>query len=467
MRIIALATLFMAMSGRLTPRHVAPESGPPGKAVPGIQSQAHGDDSLREAIASQPPAPWANADPADSLYRAARAALANGDYHRAAELFRRISDSYPQSTYVATARYYEAFALYRGGETSDLHRALEVLRATGGDGPSGRRGDAAALHTRICSALAQQGDESCTVHIVQQAESASVRCPPENDESDVRIAALDGLMQMDAERAMPILDKVLERRDACSVGLRRKALFLVSQRDPPASTDLLLRSARHDTDPEVRAQAVFWLSQIHDPRVVEMLDSVATHEGEENVREKAVFALSQQDNAKSAAALRSLAMREDLEPNLREKAVFWLGQSHTDESTTFLKELFARATSESLKEKILFSLSQQGGTTDWILGIAVDDHQPASVRGKAVFWASQGGVGVDRLVALYGRIGDSQIREQVLFAISQRHETGATDALITIAKTEKDPELRKRAVFWLGQSSDRRAAQYLQELIAQ
>ena len=92
----------------------------------------------------------------------------------------------------------------------------------------------------------------------------------------MRIAALNGLMQMDAERAMPILQKVLDRRDACSAGLRRKALFLVSQRDPPASTDLLMASARRDPDPAVREQAVFWLSQVRDPRVVVMLDSIAT-----------------------------------------------------------------------------------------------------------------------------------------------------------------------------------------------
>jgi hypothetical protein len=36
-----------------------------------------------------------------------------------------------------------------------------------------------------------------------------------------------------------------------------------------------------------------------------------------------------------------------------------------------------------------------------------------------------------------------------------------------IAKTDKDQELRKKAVFWLGQSSDPRAAKFLQELIDQ
>jgi len=45
-----------------------------------------------------------------------------------------------------------------------------------------------------------------------------------------KVAALNALLQMDADRAMPILTKVLERRDACSAGLRRKAVFLVGGR---------------------------------------------------------------------------------------------------------------------------------------------------------------------------------------------------------------------------------------------
>src|SRR5580692_3168658 len=41
------------------------------------------------------PAPWADDDPADSLYRAARAALSDGDYKKAASLFGRINESFP------------------------------------------------------------------------------------------------------------------------------------------------------------------------------------------------------------------------------------------------------------------------------------------------------------------------------------------------------------------------------------
>jgi HEAT repeat protein len=415
-----------------------------------------------------PPPPWADDDPADSLYRAARAALSDGDYRRAADLFGRISEGYPKSTYAKVALYYQAFALYRSGDGGDLHNALSALRQLSALDPTDRgHGDAATLRTRICTALARQGDASCAERIVQQAESAAAPCPSDDDDNDVRIAALDGLLQMDADRALPILRKVLARRDACSVRLRRKALFLVSQKESAESADILLSVARGDPEPELRKQAVFWLSQVEDPRVVGILDSIATHPGDESVRERALFSLSQQSDHRGIDALRRAAESEDVPTELREKAVFWLGQSGGASGATYLKDLFARTKSEQLQERILFGVSQHEGEGDWLLGIGADDKVAKEVRKKAVFWASQGDVGIGRFVNLYDRTPDQDLREQVIFALSQRRDSAAVDALMHIAKTDKDQELRKKAVFWLGQSSDPRAAKFLQELIDQ
>jgi hypothetical protein len=37
--------------------------------------------------------------------------------------------------------------------------------------------------------------------------------------------------------------------------------------------------------------------------------------------------------------------------------------------------------------------------------------------------------------------------------------------LIAVAKTNKDPEIRKRALFWLGQSNDPRAIDLFEQLL--
>ena len=362
---IALATITVLCSFAL------PADAAPGRARAAAQTETHGATAYASASTARwhgnlghiPPAPAAFAvdDPADSLYRAARAALADGDYSHAAELFRRIAESFPKSAYAGTALYYEAFALYRSGESADLRRGLVALRQLTSIHPtSPTHGNAVMLHTRICTALARQGDESCTISIVQTAESASTPCTTANDDNNVRIAALNGLLQMGGDRALPILRKVLARRDACSLELRRKALFLISQQATRESTDLLLSTAREDPNGEVRGQAVFWLSQVQDDRVVDMLDSMVVHGVDDAVREKALFALAQQHAHRGLVALRVVAQREDMPSDLRDKAVFWLGQSDGPESATFLKDLFARTIHESVKEKILLSLSQHG-----------------------------------------------------------------------------------------------------------
>src|SRR5437868_3752464 len=96
-----------------------------------------------------PPAPWAKADPADSLYRLAREAMARSDYKRAAELFHQIPARFPQSTYATQAIYYEAFALYRSGGDDDLSAARDRLNQLKQRDAKIWKSDGAVLLTRV------------------------------------------------------------------------------------------------------------------------------------------------------------------------------------------------------------------------------------------------------------------------------------------------------------------------------
>jgi TolA-binding protein len=424
-----------------------------------------------------PPEPWAKADPADSLYRLAREALSRGDYKRAAEIFHRIPERYPQSAYAGQALYYEAFALYRSGGDDDLNTARARLNQLKERFPAIAKKDGASLLTRVCGELAKRGDESCAMSIDSTARGGSEgairpgsqgrNCSPDADEdSDDRIAALNALLQMDADRAMPILQKVLARRDSCSVALRRKAVFLVSQKRTDQTANILMSVARSDPDQETREQAVFWLSQV--PGSTGLLEEILKGNGDENIKEKALFSLSQQNEPRAQQALRDFAMRESENSDLREKAIFWLGQNRSTENTDFLRNLYSRLTNGDLKEKILFSLSQQrgAGNEQWLMNIAVNPKEDIELRKKALFWAGQSGVAISEMSKLYDRMGDSEMKEQIIFVLSQRQsDRTAIDKLFDIAKNEKDPELRKKAIFWLGQSRDPRVQQFLIDLI--
>jgi tetratricopeptide (TPR) repeat protein len=425
--------------------------------------------ALDQQAVRLPPEPWAKADPADSLYRLAREAMARGDYKRAAEIFHRIPERYPQSAYAGQALYYEAYSLYRSGGEDDLGAARDRLNQLKQRDAKIWKTDGAVLLTRVCGELAKRGDEACAADIEQTAQKdppvqANKPCPDEDD--DDRIAALNALMQMDADRALPILKKVLARRDACSGNLREKAVFLVSQKRTPETANILMDVARSDPDPDVREKAVFWLSQV--PGSTGLLEEILKGNGDENIKEKALFSISQQHEPRAQQVLRDYALRENESEDLREKAIFYLGQNRSTENTEFLRTLYSRLTNQDLKEKVLFSLSQQrgAGNEQWLMNIAVNPKEDIELRKKALFWAGQSGVSISELSQLYDRMADTEMKESLIFTLSQRQsDRAAIDKMFDIAKNEKDPELRKKAIFWLGQSHDPRVQQFLMDLI--
>ena len=61
--------------------------------------------------------------------------------------------------------------------------------------------------------------------------------------------------------------------------------------------------------------------------------------------------------------------------------------------------------------------------------------------------------------------GDLEVRKQAVFALSQRPADEGVPALIRVARTSPSGELRKSALFWLGQSEDPRALALFEDLL--
>ena len=433
-----------------------------------------GDFEDVSELAGDPPPAWADQDPGDSLYRSARRLLSRERYDDAASAFADLIKRYPRSTYTPDAYYWQAYALYKTTDDGNYRQARTLLKTQGAKFPrAATRRDADALLAQINAALAKRGDPEATAAVRTVAEAPRPQnpttCSTSDDDDDPRIAALNALLQMDAESAMPILKQVLARRDSCSVQLRRKAVFIISQKRTAETEDILLAAARNDPDSEVREQAVFWLSQVGTERAVTALDSILQSSTDEEIQKKALFALSQIRGDRAGQILRDFAEKSTASDDAREQAIFWLGQAHSAQNATFLRGLYARLTSDDLKEKVIFSLSQMHDADNgrWLLDLAQNDREPIEMRKKALFWAGQTGVSLPDLAGIYDRTTNEEMKEQLIFVYSQRHETEAVDKLIDIAKHEPNAELRKKAVFWLGQSHDPRARQALLDIINQ
>ncbi len=478
MKIIPIAA---AMALAATPAFAATQDGVSyERSIPAREARAARSDLGSPRAGPEIPR-LQQGDPADSLYRRAREALNRRNYTQAANLFRQVTDRYPKSPSAPSAMYFRAFSLYQTGSVDRMRESRDVLTALEKNYPNADLADAKTLRTRVCGELAQRGDAQCAAEVTEiagrtesrsgrnaSASSQSPRCSEDDD--DERVVALNALLQMDADAAMPILKKVLERRDPCSYVLRRKAVFLVSQKGGEEAADILMQTAKNDPDQETREQAVFWLGQVRSERAVPLLEDLLKNSKDKETKDKALFALSQQSSPKAGQILRDFAERESEDEELREQAIFWLGQKRSEENASYLKGLYGRMKKDALKEKIIFSLSQQRGfgNAEWIMNIALDPKENIEMRKQALFWAGQnGGASTESFASLYNKMTDSEMKEQLIFVLSQRSRDGkALEKLMDIAKNDKDKELRSKAVFWLGQSRDPRAAKFLEDLIS-
>jgi HEAT repeat protein len=72
------------------------------------------------------------------------------------------------------------------------------------------------------------------------------------------------------------------------------------------------------------------------------------------------------------------------------------------------------------------------------------------------------------VAALEGAIADDpdrEVRKKAVFALSQLPKDDGVPKLIAVARTHRDPEVRKQAMFWLGQSGDERAVQFFEQVL--
>jgi HEAT repeat protein len=423
-------------------------------------------------FAQLPPAPWAEADPADSLYKAGREAINRGDFRRAATLFAEISAKYPRSEYAPDAPYWRAFALYKSGRDDDLREALKSLDTQRSKFPKATTiADAEELAIRVRGVLAQQGDVKAA-EAVSRAASKNTPCVRADDnDADIRAAAMNALLQMDAEGALPIIKQVLQKRDECSVALREKAVFLLSQKRTSETEDILIDVVRNDPSRSVREQGVFWMGQVNTDKAAAALENIATSSADMELREKAAFALGQQGSARGAALLRRLAESGDTPESVREQAIFQLGQRRSSENAEYLRALFAKLgrgeRNDDLKKKVLFSLSQMRGFGNdrWLLAIALDSSQSEDLRGHALWTAGQAGIPGSDLVSLYDKLRDDDVKEKLIWVLSESKDREATDKLIDIAQKDRDREMRKKALFWLGQKNDPRVQKILMDIL--
>ena len=108
-----------------------------------------------------------------------------------------------------------------------------------------------------------------------------------------------------------------------------------------------------------------------------------------------------------------------------------------------------------------------------LLAIARDGGRPKSVRTDAAFWLSRFAAariaGHPEDLAAADEDADDErsddTRSSAVFALSQLRNGEGIEPLIQVARTNRDQRLRRKALFWLGQSGDSRGLDLMEEML--
>jgi HEAT repeat protein len=251
---------------------------------------------------------------------------------------------------------------------------------------------------------------------------------------------------------------------------------------------------------EYSGYAVYWLGRAGNEESLTLLKGLIESNQTSRVGEKAVAALALEDFARRStnekvrstsvfwlgqtpghtAFLGEFVRNEQESVKIRKEAAFSIGVSKDPQAMATLQNLFASVANREVKKQIVFAASvnhsessdaaskkRDDAGVDFLIKVAESDPD-REVKKQALFWLGQK-AGQRSLDAL-GKVvestdDDTEVQKQAVFAISQRPKDEAVPLLIKIAKTHSKPEVRKQAIFWLGQTGDERALQFFKEVL--
>jgi hypothetical protein len=149
--------------------------------------------------------------------------------------------------------------------------------------------------------------------------------------------------------------------------------------------------------------------------------------------------------------------------------VEWLENVRAAESVALLESLAGAEPRDRVSSGAIMAISQHAdpAALETLFRLARTGSQPRT-RGDALFWLAQR-AGDKVAAAIRERIDqdpDTDVKKKAVFALSQLPKDEGVPLLIQVARTNRNPEVRRQAMFWLGQSKDPRAVNFFAEILS-
>jgi HEAT repeat protein len=400
----------------------------------------------------------------EASLREAREALNRARYAEAAEMYESARASATEQAVVAETLYWEAFSRYRTERTRELKRALALLEMQRQfEVSADMENEREALEMRIAGALAERGEADGAKTIYQELEKQQQR-------EETRVAALHALMQMDPDKALPILEKIVRGETKSSTEMRHNAVFMLCNEDE-RGVDIVLEVLPTVDDPELVQAMVMCLAQSDDERVVDVLVDVMRRTDDAEIAQMVLMSLGHAEDPRAFDVLAEIARDPQRDPELRAHALFGLAQTGDDRVAGIAAAIIRnRDEDHEVMEGALMALVMTGdsdGARSALLEMARDTTLDGEFRAQALFMAGQHGyIEPATLLEIYRSTDSRDLKQQICHVLTQLDDGDEAFAvLLEIVQNEEDQEIRRDAVFWMGQFDDPRAAEFLMELI--
>jgi hypothetical protein len=370
-------------------------------------------------------------DRLEELYDNGREALDDEKYEQARDKFAALAKANGPQT--DAALYWQAYAAQRLGQRQAALAALADLKARF---PQSRwQRDAGALEIEV-----------------RQGTGQPSRPELQGDE-ELKMLAIQGLMNSDPERAMPMIEKVLQ--GPASPKEKSKAMFVLAQSGSPQGREIIGRIARGQSNPELQKKAVEYLAIFGGPEARKTMAEIYASTADPALKRSILRSyMIGGDKERLFAAAKS-----EKDPALRREAIRQLGLVHGEQQ---LEQLYRTENTPEIRREILQAFFLAGDVTK-MLEAAKNEKDPdlrrAAVRNLGLVRSDESS---KALAEIYARETDRGIREEVLNAYFLQGNAGA---IVAIAKAEKDPVLKKKAVEKLALMHSKEASDYMMELL--
>ena len=370
-------------------------------------------------------------DRADELYQEGREAIEEGRFDRAVDRFNQLIELKTNRT--DAALYWKAYSLSKLGQRDAALSSLADLQKRFADSRWSR--DARSLEMEV-----------------RQASGQRIAPDSQNDE-ELKLLALRGIMQSDPEQAYPIIEKMLTGPNSPKV--KDRALFVLSQSRGARARDIIANVAKGNANPDLQLKAIQYLGIMNGPENRQLLADVYKSSPDPAVRKRILRSFMTSGDKEHLLAV----AKTETTPELRGEAVQQLGVMRAGAE---LNELYQSEASADVKKRIIQAMFI-GNQADKLIELARGERDP-ELRKTAIrnLGLMRSAGAAETLVAIYGSDTSPDVRKAVVNALFLQNNA---KALVDLARAEKNPDMKKEIVSKLSIMKSKEATDYLMELL--